>query len=468
MVSDLASGIEASILGDIWLSNEAFENLTVLCDDFGSRFAGTEGERPAVDFIVSKLKEYGLENVVADEFAYTGWRRGEAKLEMLTPKERELETISLAMCPPTPSGGVEADIVYLGPGYPELFLERKDEIDGKIVLCTSQPRPSGEMVHRRTKYGYAVKFGAVGFVFVNHNAGQLMPTGSIRPAYRMAGEISGIGVSWETGCYLVRQLEKGPVRVRITTTDVVDPEAISWNVIGEIPGGEMEDRVIAVGAHFDGHDIAVGALDDGAGAVTVMEASRVLAKHKGEFKRTIRFICFAAEEIGVTGSTCYVDKHIEEINGIDLMINCDGAGRADSHVYRVSGPEHLVGYLQGLVDRMNYDMRVVKSSSAASDHWPFYLQGVPAVTLSAYRGFEEVARVGRGWGHTSADTLDKVNPKHLKDAAMVLAQSLVHLANEEGVIAERTPVDEIVMRLEKSGMVETLRIQRKWHPGSIR
>ena len=79
-----------------------------------------------------------------------------------------------------------------------------------------------------------------------------------------------------------------------------------------------------------------------------------------------------------------------------------------------------------------------------------------------------MARLGRGWGHTSADTLDKVDPKHLKDAAMVLAQSLVHLANEEGAIAERTPVEEIVRLLGETGMAETLRVQLKWHPDSIR
>ncbi len=464
----MASDVETSVLGDIWSSNEAFENLTVLCDEFGSRFAGTEGERPAVDFIASKLSEYGLEKVEADEFAYTGWRRGEARLEMLSPREKELETISLAMCPPTPFEGIEADVVHMGPGYPELFLEKEDEIEGKIVLCTSQPRPSGVMVHRRTKYGYAVKFGAVGFIFVNHNPGQLMPTGSLRPAYRMAGEIPGIGVSWETGCYIVRQIEKGPARVRINTTDTVDPEAVSWNVVGEIPGNELRGRMIVVGAHFDGHDIAVGALDDGAGAVTILEAARALAKHKGEFKRTIRFICFAAEEIGVTGSTCYADKHRDELDGIDLMINCDGAGRAGNHVFRVSGPDSLVGYLQNLVDGMNYEMRVAKSSSAASDHWPFYMQGIPAVTLSAYRSPDEVARLGRGWGHTSADTLDKVNPKHLKDAALVLAHSLIQLADEPGTIAPRTPIEEIVSRLEESGLAETLRVQLKWHPHSIR
>ncbi|MFQ6054211.1 MAG: aminopeptidase, partial [Candidatus Bathyarchaeia archaeon] len=117
----MVSELEISVVGDIWTSNEAFENLTVLCDSFGSRFAGTEGEKLAVDFIASKMREYGLENVAADEFTYTGWKRGEARLEMLHPFERRLETISLALSPPTPPEGIEGEVVDLGTGSPEEF-----------------------------------------------------------------------------------------------------------------------------------------------------------------------------------------------------------------------------------------------------------------------------------------------------------------------------------------------------------
>jgi len=464
----MTSEIEKDVLGEIWSSNEAYETLIHLCDEFGSRFAGTEGEKPSAEFIASKLNVYGLDNVSLDDFLYVGWRRGEAKLELLQPKEMELYTQSLALCPPTPPEGIEGDIIYLGAGFPELFEAKKGEIEGKIVLCSSQPRPSGAMVHRRTKYGYAVKYGAIGFIFVNHNPGQLMPTGSLRPAYRMAGEIHGIGVSWETGSHLIRILEKGPARVRIVTTDVVTPDTESWNVVGEIPGTDLKDQIILVGAHYEGHDIAVGALDDGSGAVVIMEAARALAEHKGKFKRTIRFVCFSAEEIGVTGSTCYAAKNSDDLKKIDLMINCDGAGRSSDHVYRVYGPDSLQDYLQGLAGRMNYTMKVGRAMTASSDHWPFYMQGIPAASLSGYRSPSEVARVGRGWTHTSADTIDKVNPKNLKDAAMVLAHSLIYLANEPGIIAERTPVEEIVKRLEESGMADILRVQLKWHPDSIR
>jgi Zn-dependent M28 family amino/carboxypeptidase len=263
-------------------------------------------------------------------------------------------------------------------------------------------------------------------------------------------------------------LKHGPARVRITTTDVIDPKAVSWNVVGFLPGSVLKDREIIVGAHFEGHDVAVGALDDGSGAVVVMEAARALAKYKGQLKRTIRFILFSAEEIGVTGSTCYVDKHSAELEKFDIIINCDGAGRGLRHHYRVTGPEELVNYLQDMVDSMNYDMNVVKSLTAASDHWPFYMQGIPAVTLSTHRTPSEVARVGRGWTHTSADTLDKVDRKGLKDAALVLAHSLINLANEPKSIARHMDINEIIDHLERTGMAETLRIQKKWHPESIR
>ena len=96
------------------------------------------------------------------------------------------------------------------------------------------------------------------------------------------------------------------------------------------------------------------------------------------------------------------------------------------------------------------------------------MQGIPSISLSSYRSPSEIARVGRGWTHTSADTIDKVYPKNLKDAAMVLAHALIIIANKPEKIAERIPHEEILNRLEKNGIADILRIQLKWHPDSIR
>jgi hypothetical protein len=50
--------MEKVIAGEIWVSSEAYKNLVTMCDEFGSRFAATDGERKAMDFITKKFKMY--------------------------------------------------------------------------------------------------------------------------------------------------------------------------------------------------------------------------------------------------------------------------------------------------------------------------------------------------------------------------------------------------------------------------
>ena len=94
-------------------------------------------------------------------------KRGPVTLKMINPTNREFYAISLAM---SPGGIVEGEVIDVGTGSPEEF-EAIDpsQVKGKIVMCNSATSPSGKRVHRRTKYGYAVEYGAVGFIFANHN-----------------------------------------------------------------------------------------------------------------------------------------------------------------------------------------------------------------------------------------------------------------------------------------------------------
>ncbi|MCW3991566.1 MAG: aminopeptidase, partial [Candidatus Bathyarchaeota archaeon] len=95
------------------------------------------------------------------------------------------------------------------------------------------------------------------------------------------------------------------------------------------------------------------------------------------------------------------------------------------------------------------------------------LQGVPTIYMHAEPSPQRLI-VGRGWGHTSADTMDKVDPRNLQEGAMVLARLLIRLANQEKRIAEHTPQAEIIKHLEETGMKKILMIQKKWHPHSVR
>lgn len=459
---------EKELIGEIVQSNQIHGNMLVMADEIGSRFAGTPSEKKAQRYMVKRLREYGYRNAKAVPFTYNGWRRGPARLETVEPMRREFQAISLAM---SPGGTVEAEVVDLGTGSPEEFQAVDPEkVKGKIVLCSSATSPTGKRVHRRTKYGWAVQYGAAGFIFMNHNPGQLPPTGSLRPSYRMGGEVPGVGVSLETGSHMLRLAGGRPLKVRISDGSRVIPDSESANIVAELPGAT--DEWIVVGGHYDGHDISQGAMDNLSGTAVTMEMARAFKPLEGKLRRGIRFMCFGCEEIGVTGSTCYVADHMDEVEKTAIMVNLELGGlsyrEGEKHAaLTVYQPRELKGYLERFLEEVDYPTTVEEGTSAASDHWPFYMQGVPAIYLHEEPSMRQMVE-GRGWGHTTADTMDKVDPRNLVEGAVLLARLLLRLATQDEKIAERTPLDRIVAHLEKTGMRKTLEVEKKWHPESPR
>jgi Zn-dependent M28 family amino/carboxypeptidase len=459
---------ERDLIGEIWQTSEIQKNMLVLADEIGSRFAGTPSEKQAQEYMVDKLKEYGYENARAVPFKYYGWRRGPVTLEMTDPVKRELHAISLAM---SPGGTVEAEVINLGTGSPEEFeAVGPEDVKGKIVLCSSATSPSGRRVHRRTKYGYAVKYGAVGFIFMNHNPGQLAATGSLRPSYRMGGEIPGIGVSLETGSLMQRLAGGRPLRAKFSDESEVVPDSESANIVAELPG--RSDEWIVVGGHYDGHDIAQGAMDNLSGTAVTMELARVLKTYEGKFKRGIRFILFGCEEIGVTGSTSYVADHLDQMKDTAIMVNLELGGLAYTDgmkhaAFTVYQPPEMKLWIEEFLKEVAYPTSVSMGMSAASDHWPFVMQGVPAIYMHEEPSMRQLVQ-GRGWGHTTADYMDKVDPRNLQEGAMLMARLLLRLATQRRKIAKHTLLKRVLGRLERNGMKKTLEIQLKWHPDSPR
>jgi Zn-dependent M28 family amino/carboxypeptidase len=363
---------EQEVIGDIWQNNEILENMLYMADELGSRFAGTESEKKAQKFLVKKFKEYRFSDAQTEEFAYYGWKRGSVSLTMLKPIQREFTAIALAL---SPGGEIEGEVVDIGTGSPEEFEAKSNQnVKGRIVLCSSAASPTGKRVHRRTKYGYAVDYGAVGFIFMNHNPGQLSPTGSLRPAYRMGGEIPGIGISMETGSQMLRIAKSKPFMVRFKDASRLIPNSISANIIAELPG--KTEEWIVVGGHYDSHDIAQGAMDNLSATAVIMEVARALQKYRGTFRRGIRFIAFGCEEIGVTGSTCYVELHQNELKKIAIMVNLELGKLAQKdgtqHVaFRFCHQPKLEDILKKFSEEIKYSMIITKETSTASDHWPF-------------------------------------------------------------------------------------------------
>ena len=434
--------IDQQMVGDIYTSSEVMDTLTVLCDDFGSRFGGTPGERQAAEYLKAKMEEYGLQNVHLEPVEYVGWRRGETTLEIVTPVQMTIPCISL---PHSPPAELEAAIVDLGDGGVKDFETASDSVVGKIAMVNSKAQPRGmrRWVHRNEKYGRSLMAGAVGFIFVNHYPGYGPATGGIGD--NDEGLIPGISVSYEDGAFLQRLVRrKGDVSVRIRSTDSTEPMT-SWNVIGELPGTSDNPEVVMLGSHYDGHDISQGAEDPASGTVAVLEAARVVAKYAGRQPQTMRFALWGVEEIGLIGSKRYVRDHEDEMDNIRFYYNMDSAGGGSRKDVMLNEWPALEPVFQAWQQQMAQDFGVGETIGAHSDHFPFLLQGVPT------GGMEPVERTftGRGYGHTRYDTLDKVSIANLREAAALAARLALRMADASEWPVTRRSEDQVKALFDK-------------------
>ena len=417
--------LDQKIVGDIYTSPEAMDNLYALCDEYGSRFGGTEGERRAAEFLKAKFEEYGLKHVRMEPIEYTGWWRGEASFEIVSPIQKNIPCISLPHSPPV---DIQAEIIDMEDGAPIDFDARADEIKGKIVMTTSvfQPKDTKRWVHRNEKYGRSILAGATGFIFVNHYPGYGPATGGIGHEGK-SGPIPGVSLSKEDGDFIKRLISrKGNVRVHIKTSDRLAPTT-AWNIMGDLPGSQHPDELILLGSHYDGHDISQGAVDPASGVAAVFEAARTLAKYAAPLPRSLRFIAWGVEEIGLLGSNAYVRDHAGELKNIRFYLNMDAAGNEMPKDINLHAWPELASTFARYQKEMALEFAIGQEFHDASDHYPFLLKGVVTGGIEPVRK----TRGGRGYGHTKYDTLDKVNPTDVRDAAALAARLAVRIAGEE-------------------------------------
>jgi len=443
--------LDQKIVGDIYTSPEAMDNLSRLCDDFGSRFGGSQGERLAADFIQAKFEEYGLKNVHTEPIEYLGWTRGEASLEIVSPIQKNIPCISLPHSPPVDT---EAVIINMEDGAPADFDTRADEIKGKIVMTTSvfSPKDTKRWVHRNEKYGRSLMAGAVGFLFVNHYPGYGPATGGI--GYKsQAGPIPGLSIAKEDGEFIKRLIaRKGPVMVHIKTSDSLSPMT-SWNVVGDVPGDQHPDEIVLLGSHYDGHDISQGAVDPASGVAALLEAARVLSKYASPLPRTVRFVAWGVEEIGLLGSNAYVKAHNEELKNIRFYLNMDAAGGDMPKDINLHAWPELGETFTLYQKEMALDFAIGQHFHDASDHYPFLLEGVVTGGIEAVRQ----TRGGRGYGHTWYDTLDKVDQTNVRDAAALAARLALRIASEDEwpvSTRDKETVTEILTRPERKELYD--------------
>lgn len=457
MIPDLG-GVDREIVGDLHFASGGIDFLEELIDRFGSRFLGTPGERPAAEFIRDRLAAYGADAARLEAFTCPGWTRGRTALAVRRPVERPVPCIALPYCPP---GAVEGPLVDVEAGDPATFAAARDAMRGAVVMAsTVTPRSRASRMHRTEKLGRALDAGAVGFIWMRGLPGGLPETGAAQIGRYC--EIPAVAVSYEEGWALQRLARLGPVVVGIDSGNENHPVE-TQNVVGEFAprDGAAAHEVVVVGAHYDGHDIGQGAMDNGAGVAVVMETARVLARYREAFRRTLRVVAFAGEELGLHGSREYAARHAAE--PIRFMLNLDGAARSRTASMQVPPVfDRALAFLQGL-----YEGPVVDDPSLwlHCDHYYFTALGVPAATVMSDQPAGAAAEAVRGYGHTAMDTLDKVPADAIELEAGRVARFAFRLLTADALPFGREDPARVRAALDGLGFADVLRYERRPLPG---
>ena len=196
-----------------------------------------------------------------------------------------------------------------------------------------------------------------------------------------------------------------------------DPELPTRNVVALLPGSdpELRDEYVVIGAHLDhlgrssgnsldpqaGTSIRNGADDNASGSAVVMELARVLEADPP--RRSVLFLHFSGEELGLLGSQFFVENSPVPIENIVAMINFDMVGRLRADkliVYGVSTAAEMQSILDGANAAPALDVHAVGDGFGPSDHSSFYAKGIPVLHL-----FTDL----HGDYHRATDDVERIN-----------------------------------------------------------
>lgn len=443
------------LTGNILTAGHVMETLSELTFAHPTRVTGTKGHEEAAAWAIDAFKKAGLTSARAEPFTIAhGWERRAARAKLVAPAERTLHVAPAAWFPPTPDEGVRAEIVHPAELSVDAVKKSAARLKGKIVLLDAA---------NKTK-GWAASLdalrdaGVLALVNAQGLPDQALFAHSAWYLRNLVGPLPMVDLGSEDGKLLLRLLEKGPVTVEVVSTSPVTGAVQVPNVVAEIRGRERPDEWVLVGAHLDAWDYGEGAQDDGTGVAEVLEAARAIQALGVAPRRSIRFALFGGEEQGLLGSRAYADVHARELDRLSLVLVTDSGGGAPKGF--LTGDEDLTRRLAPLAKLLEGlgGGGLSPALQCGTDACPFALVGVPAISLDCDESkYPDIH-------HRAADTLDKVVPAHVAQAAAIMAVAAWTAAEVPERIARRSLHAEIAARLKKAELLDDLAFRGLFQP----
>jgi Zn-dependent M28 family amino/carboxypeptidase len=421
----------------------AWHVLDSLVTEIGARPVGSPAMTKAKDWAIEKLTALGLQNVHAEEFPKeNAWFRGDESAQVTTPYSHRLSILGLGNSVPTPSGGVEGEVVVFS-SIEDLTAAPPGSLAGKIVVLNrSITAAQGEFGYRDAAPGrregpsIAAARGAIAFLVrsLSTNNARLPHTGALRYAEGVP-RVPAAALAVTDADLIERLARQGkPVKVRVSLASRVVPRTPAWNVVGEITGREAQDEVIVIGGHLDSWDVSESATDDAAGVAICVAAAHLIGSLPVRPRRTIRVVLWGSEETGGSGAA-YADRHRSELTKFIVASESDlGAGR----IYQVafSGDSWKDPRLTDLVAVLA-PLGIFASRQpaifAGSDVEDLRSSGVPIMR------FSQDDRYYFDTHHSADDTLNKIDPADLNQNVAAWAALIFWIAESGVVLDARNP-----------------------------
>lgn len=435
----------ARIVGEVFAGGRQLEYVSTLTDRIGSRLTGSAGSRRAEEWAEGEMKRLGLSNVRREPFRMSAsWERGTASAALVSDgNNRPLAVASYTWAPGT-EGPVEGEVLDVGAGRPEDVRRAAGRARGRVALVVPEGADLGAVISNFYRAPGLVRelkeAGALAVLIAADKPHTMLYTAPVD--FNAAGRLAAlptVSLAREDTGLLRRLLAQNRTpRVRVDVRNKVGPAFDATNVVGEIPGGELAQELVVVGAHLDSNDLGPGALDNAAGSAAVLETARAVMALGLRPRRTIRLVLFTGEEEGMVGSVAYVERHRAEMDRTVAALIMDvGAGRPVG--WFSMGRTDLDAELRELWRPLAPfgEMAVEHAAFAATDNAPFMAEGVPnLVLLQDETSYFPVH-------HTAADTPDKIDPRDFATAVAALAVTAYQIADRPRRFGRRLGAEEV-------------------------
>jgi aminopeptidase YwaD len=360
---------------------KAFGYMKKLAVDIGSRPSGTDAERRSAEWILSEFKRLGLDAGIEEFDAFTGSVKAK-KLEVLEPYRAEVQCEVMPLSGSTGPKGVKGGVLHLD-SYDEEYIT--SDVEGKIIVTSGQP------ANRDRAFAQLKKYRPAGIILIESTPRAMAKNLWGSPTFRKKYvDIPMVRVTFEDGVNLVKS---GAKTMRLTA--VTEEKTVkTQNVVAEIRGTLRPEEIIVVGGHYDTVLEVPGAGDNAGGTAIMLELARVF-KERGS-KRTMRFVAWGCEELGLLGSREYARRLREaseaakkadedaatELDNTVLCLNLDvHGGLIGTNSAKVLGPPELTAAVK-LLSKEKGVVFNVSEAVYSSDGTPLSAVGVPSVSLS--------------------------------------------------------------------------------------